>query len=158
MKSPVIVKFLSVLVNLIAYLLITIIIQNGDAFIMAIWTAPLTIVIGVSGGNATQLLITTNQLLKMILLFLIAFFFSLVWFYFIDFLWGGGSQGPFYVPIFYIWVAGSSVQLLFLDNFLPKQIDKIDPWKIIVRVIIVPAAIMALLYYLILIFAHYASS
>ena len=162
MKKPVIIKFISLLLNLLTYLTVTVITlirdnwyQSGDTYALIIWTTPLALVIAVSGDSILNIIKTSIRFYRVLLILISAFVFSLAWFYIVALFWGDWHL-PFNVPMFYLWIVGSCVQLLFLDRYLPKQTEKINLWKLLFRLIVLPLTIIAVLYILLLFVMRFA--
>lgn len=166
MKKPIFVKILSALLNIFTYLCITIIIlilhnwyQSGDTYSLIIWMIPLAVVIAAAGGTILYYIRTSNNVLRMLVIFIIAFLFSLAWFYIILYIWSGNRlENPFSVTMFYLWIAGNFTQLLFLDRRLPKQKEKPEWIKILFGIILVPMVLIVLYFFILFADNFYSSS
>ena len=127
MNRPVVIKILSALLHLFTFLLVSAIIlalhnwyQSGDTYSFVFWTIPLATGLALSGGVIIRLITTTNGTLNVFFTFIIACIVSLVWFYAMFAFWGA-MENPLSFQPFYLWIAGSFVQLLFLDWRLAWQ-------------------------------------
>jgi hypothetical protein len=155
MNRPVIIKLFSALLNLVTFLLVSVIIsflhnwyQSGDTYSFLIWTIPLAIGLAMCGGNILCFLRTSKGVLRLALIFFIACIFSLMWFYAFMGLWGTAPD-PFSIPLFYLWSISSFVQLLFLERRLLPV--KTKAWNIVLGLLVFPLIGLVLVYVIIIV-------
>ncbi len=148
MKRPVIAKFFSALLNIAACsIAVTIILfrQNwfgsGDTYAFIFWTIPLAVGLAVSGGTIIQLIRTNNFLLRLLVIIAASALISFLWIYFV-FLILGPWINAFSFPIFYLWVSGNFVQLLYLNRYLPRPVEKTKLSKLLLRLFWFPVILV----------------
>ena len=160
MNRPVIIKLFSALLHLLTFLFVSAVIlalhnwyQSGDTWAFLFWTIPLASGLAFSGGSILHFLKTSNRGLRMFLIFVIAVLISLGWLYVVDLFWGSPFLA-FDFTLFYLWIAGSFVQLLFLDQRLPKP-GNIQVWKIAFGLLVFPLIVIVLMYLIIILFSKF---
>lgn len=129
MNRPIIIKLLSGLINILTCLVVLTIVLyrqdwfgKGDTYAFIFWTIPLAVGLSVTGKTIVNLFRTSSFYLRLIFIILTAGLLSLGWAYCVA-LFLGPWIGAFSIPILYLWIVGSVLQLLFLDWRLPKQIQ-----------------------------------
>lgn len=139
-----IIKFLSGLINILTCLLVLAIVLyrqdwfgKGDTYAFVFWTLPLAIGLSVSGKTIVNLFRTSSFLLRLLLIILSAGLLSFAWAYCVALVLGPW-MGAFSIPILYLWIGGSILQLLFLDWRLPKQAEKQNVLKVILGLLSFP--------------------
>ncbi len=75
--------------------------------------------------------------MRVLLILILSIILSFGWVYGVAFFLGPW-MGAFSIPVFYLWIAGSFAQLLFLDRLLPLPADSIKPLKKILSVVAFP--------------------
>jgi hypothetical protein len=160
MSRPVTIKLFGALLNVLTFLLVSVVIlflhnwyQSGDTYALLFWTIPLAAGLAISGGSILQLLKTSNKTLRIVLIFVLAVLISLGWLYVVGLFWGSPFIG-FDFALFYLWIAGSFIQLLFLDRCLPK-LGKTEVWKIAFGLLVFPVIVIVLIYLIIIIFSKF---
>ena len=156
---PVIIKLLSALISLVTFVLLSVIIlalhnwyQSGDTYSFVFWTIPLATGLALSGGSIIPLIKTPNVALKVFFIFIIACLVSLVWFYAMFAFWGV-MENPLSFQPFYLWIAGSFVQLLFLDMRLPRPAVIIISWTVVLGIFAFPVLLFVLMYLMIFMYS-----
>ena len=110
---------------------------KGDTYAFVFWTIPLAVGLSVVGQTIVNLFRQRHFLLRLFLIILTAGLFSFGWAYFVALILGPWI-GAFSIPILYLWIVGSTLQLLFLDWRLPKQTEKPKISKIIIGLLSFP--------------------
>jgi hypothetical protein len=95
---------------------------SGDTYSFVFWTIPIAVGLAISGETILNLYRTLHFILRLLLIIVTAGLVAIGWIYFI-YLILGGMINAFSIPIFYLWIDGCIVQLLFLDWRLPKPTD-----------------------------------
>ncbi len=126
MRKTIILCLLSGLLNIgICMAIAAIIISRqhgfgrGDLPTFAFWTIPLAIALSVSGRSILSFFDRPRLALRVIYILFISVVVSFCWHYVVAVVLGPGI-GMFSFPILYIWIAGMSFQLIFLDRLLTK--------------------------------------
>ena len=148
MNKRFIVKLFSGLLNISACIIAAIAVlfrQNwfgsGDTYSFVFWTVPIAVGLAVSGETILNLFRSLHFLVKHLLIVLIAAVVSIGWVYFI-YLILGAMINAFSIPIFYLWILGCAVQLVFLESFLPKQNENPKPSKVVLRLLVFPLTLI----------------
>jgi hypothetical protein len=151
MKHPILIKFISVLINLSCFVVLSWInlvmnnwYQKGDAITNFFWALPIAVVIGIGGGFLLRLVKANSSKKPNWLIFGLSVVVSFIWHIMVCYFWGF-FMSPFYQP-FYLWVIGSFIQLIFLNKYIPQQTKKLILWKVVLQLI----AFLYLLYMLML--------
>jgi hypothetical protein len=110
---------------------------KGDTYAFVFWTIPLTVGLSVAGQTIVNLFRQRPFLLRLFFIILTAGLFSFGWAYFVALILGPWI-GAFSIPILYLWIVGSILQLLFLDWRLPKQTEKPKTSKIVIGLLSFP--------------------
>lgn len=144
MNRQIIIKIISGLINILTCLIAVIIVLyqqdwfgKGDTYAFVFWTIPLAVGLSVVGQTIVNLFRQRHFLLRLFLIILTAGLFSFGWAYFVALILGPWI-GAFSIPILYLWIVGSTLQLLFLDWRLPKQTEKPKISKIIIGLLSFP--------------------
>lgn len=142
-------KLFSGLLNILSCLIaVTVVLfrQNwfgsGDTYAFVFWTIPLAVGLAVSGETILNLFRTAHFLLRLLFIIVTAGLIAFGWVYFAYLILGGWIH-TFSFPIFYLWIAGNAIQLLFLDWRLPKLIDKPKASKVILGLLAFPLTLIA---------------
>ena len=148
MNRPIIIKLLSGLINILTCLVaVTIVLYRqdwfgkGDTYAFVFWTFPLAVGLSVTGKTIINLFRTSSFLLRLLFIILTAGLLSFGWAYCVALVLGPWI-GAFSIPILYLWVGGSILQLLFLDWRLPKQTEKPKPAKVILGLLSLPLTLI----------------
>ena len=148
MNRPIFIKLLSGLINILTCLVaVTIVLYRqdwfgkGDTYAFVFWTVPLAIGLSVTGKTIINLFRTSSFLFRLLFIILIAGLLSFGWAYCVALVLGPWI-GAFSIPILYLWVGGSILQLLFLDWRLPKQTDELKPAKVILGLLSFPLTLI----------------
>ncbi|HWY37225.1 MAG TPA: hypothetical protein VNY73_01605 [Bacteroidia bacterium] len=148
MKRPAIIKLFSGLLNLLACLTVVAIILigqkffgKGDIYPFFFWTIPLAIGLSVGGQAILDLFKTKIFVLRLLLILLTTGLISFCWVYFVYLILGPWINA-FSFPIFYLWVIGNTIQLLFLDRYLPKRIAQQKIPGIFLRLLAFPLTLV----------------
>jgi hypothetical protein len=128
MKRQLSIKVLSGLLNIIVSLiLVTILLYlhhwfgKEDFYTVVFWTIPVAVAIAVSGKGIVTTFARTNSIaLRILVITIIGFAIAYVWTHFV-YLFIGSWMHAFTFPVLYVWLAGASAQLLFLDRQLPDE-------------------------------------
>ncbi|MBK8981556.1 MAG: hypothetical protein IPM38_04345 [Ignavibacteria bacterium] len=151
MNRPLIIKFLSGLINIVTCLVTVIIVLylqdwfgKGDTYAFILWTVPLAAGLSVSGQTILNIFRTHPFLLKLFFIILTAGICSFIWVYCLAFIFGPWI-GAYSFPILYLWIIGSILQLLFLDWRLPKRTDKQKISKTIIILLSFPLTIIVVI-------------
>lgn len=149
MNRPVIIKYFSGLINILTCLVaVTIVLYQqdwfgkGDAYAFVFWTVPLAFGLSVTGKTIINLFRTSSYLLRLFFIILTAGLLSFGWAHCVVLVLGPWI-GAFSIPILYLWIGGSLLQLLFLDWRLPKQTEKQKTSKIILGLFSLPLTLIA---------------
>ncbi|MCB9351091.1 MAG: hypothetical protein H6573_26840 [Lewinellaceae bacterium] len=147
-KRPFITKLFSILLNLLTCLIAAAIILyrqdwfgKGDTRAFMFWTVPLALGLAVSGETLLNLFRTLGFGLRLLIIIAAAGLLSFAWAYSVVLMLGVWS-GAFSFSILPLWMAGCTVQLLFLDWRLPQPTDKIKGSKVLLGFLSFPAALM----------------
>lgn len=149
MRRPIIIKIFSGLINILTSLIgafIALSFQNwfgsSDTYSMLFWTVPLAVGLAVSGQTILTLFRTQNRLLRLLLTVLtsglIAFGFVYLVYMFL-----GPWINAFSIPVFYLWIAGTFGQLLFLDLLLPQKVEQLTITKTVLGIVFFPLTVIA---------------
>lgn len=114
---------------------------KGDTYAFVFWTVPLAVGLSVTGKTIINLFRTSSFLLRLLFIILTAGLLSFGWAYCVALVLGPWI-GAFSIPILYLWVGGSILQLLFLDWRLPKQTEKPKPAKVILGLLSFPLTLI----------------
>ncbi len=114
---------------------------KGDTYAFVFWTVPLAVGLGVTGKTILNLFRTNSFLLRLLFIILTAGLLSFGWAYCVALVLGPWI-GAFSIPILYLWIGGSILQLLFLDWRLPKQADKPKVSKVILGLLSFPLTLI----------------
>lgn len=144
MNRPFIIKLLSGLINILTCLVaVTIVLYlqdwfgKGDTYAFVFWTIPLATGLSVTGKTIVNLFRTSPFFLRLFFIILIAGLLSFGWAYCVALVLGPWF-GAFSIPILYLWIGGSILQLLFLDWRLPKLTEKLKTSKVILGLLSFP--------------------
>jgi hypothetical protein len=110
---------------------------KGDTYAFVFWTIPLAAGLSVAGQTIVNLFRQRPFLLRLVFIILTAGLFSLGWAYFVVLILGPWIAA-FSIPILYLWIVGSILQLLFLDWRLPKPTEKPKTSKIVFGLLYFP--------------------
>lgn len=150
MNRPVIIKLLSGLINLLTCLVAVAVVLyqqdwfgKGDTYAFVFWTVPFVAGLSVAGKTIVNLFRTSFVLLRVIFIIIASGLLSLGWAYCVALVLGPWI-GAFSIPILYLWIGGSTVQLLFLDWRLPKQTEKQKTSKTILSLFTFPLTLFAM--------------
>lgn len=149
MRRPIIIKIFSGLINILTCLIgafIALSLQNwfgsSDTYSLLFWTVPLAVGLTVSGQTILTLFRTQNRLLRLLLTVLtsglIAFGFVYLVYMFL-----GPWINAFSIPVFYLWIAGTFGQLLFLDLLLPQKVEQLKITKTVFGIAGFPLTVIA---------------
>ena len=148
MNRAIIIKFFSGLVNILACLVaITIVLYQqdwfgkGDTYAFIFWTVPLAVGLSVTGNTILNLFRTSSFLLRLLFIILTAGLLSYSWAYCVALVLGPWI-GAFSIPILYLWIGGSILQLLFLDRRLPKETEKPKVSKVMLGLLSFPLTLI----------------
>lgn len=148
MKRIIIIKILSGLINILVCLILAIVILyfqdwfgSGDLRSLVFWTIPLAVGLIVSGRAILTLIRAKNQFLRLLLITFIAGIISFCFVYFV-YMFLGPYINSFSFPVFYIWIAGSIGQLVFLDLLLPQESEKLNSINIILGIVVFPLTLL----------------
>lgn len=148
MNRPIIIKLCSGLINILTCLVaVTIVLyrQNwfgkGDTYAFVFWTVPLVVGLSVTGKTIINLFQTSFFLLRLLFIILTAGLLSFGWAYCVALVLGPW-MGAFSIPILYLWIVGSILQLLFLDWRLPKQTGRPKASKVIFGLLSFPLTLI----------------
>lgn len=143
-----ITKFFSGLLNILTCLVATTVILfrqdwfgSGDTYSFIFWTIPIAVGLAISGETILNLFRTLHFSLRLLSIIVTAGLVSIGWVYFI-YLILGGVINAFSIPIFYLWIVGCVVQLLFLDWRLPKPTDKPKVSKVVLGLLAFPLTLI----------------
>lgn len=114
---------------------------KGDIYAFLFWTIPLVVGLSVSGQAIIDIFKIKNPLLRRLLILFVSTLISAGWVY-VVYLVLGPWINTFSFPIFYIWIFGNSVQLLFIDWSLPKSIEQKKISKVLIRLLLFPASLL----------------
>lgn len=149
MTRPIIIKLFSGLINILTCLVaLTIVLyrQNwfgkGDTYAFVFWTVPLAVGLSVTGKTIVNLFRTSSILLRILFIILTAGLLSFCWAYCVALVLGPWI-GAFSISILYLWIGGSTLQLLFLDWRLPKQTEKQKTSRVILGLFSFPLTLIA---------------
>ena len=130
MKTRIIIKILSSLVNLITGLVVAIIILyfqdwfgSGDIYSYIFWSIPLSIGIAVYGKSILNLFPIKNKILRLLMSLMFSVVISFGW-VFINYLIFGPLLSAFSIPIFLLWIISVFFQLVFIDTLIKTQFTK----------------------------------
>lgn len=147
-NKPFFIKLLSGIINILTCLIaVTIVLfhqnwfGNGDTYAFVFWTVPLAGGLSVTGKTIINLFRKKSFWLRLCFIILIAGILSFAWAYCVALLLGPWINA-FSIPILYLWIGGSILQLLFLDWRLPKQMEKQTSSKIIRGLLSFPLTII----------------
>jgi hypothetical protein len=115
---------------------------SGDIYSFVFWTIPIAVGLAISGETIINLFRRLHFLLRLLIIVVTAGLVSIGWVYFI-YLILGGMINAFSIPIFYLWIGGCVVQLLFLDLRLPKPTVKPKVSKIVLGLFAFPLTLIA---------------
>jgi hypothetical protein len=110
---------------------------SGDISSFVFWTIPLSVGLAIKGETILNFFRTRPFWVRLLLIFVSSGLFSIGWVYFI-YLILGGMINAFSVPIFYLWIGGCVVQLIYLDWHLPKQTEKQKISKVVLDLLAFP--------------------
>ena len=154
MKHPIIIKCLSILINLLCFVFISVVVlalnnwyQSGDTKAFFFWTLPLALALGIFSSTILYFVKATNLFLSLVALAIVV---ALIWFCVMGLFWGSVGN-PFSFQPFYLWVIGSFAQLLFLHYFLPQQIEKPSIWEVLLQLIAFLVILVVLMYAMVII-------
>lgn len=149
MRRPIIIKIFSGLINILTCLigaLIALYIQDwfgsSDTYSLLFWTIPLATGLAVSGQTILTLFRTRNRLFRLLLTILTAGLIAFGFVYLV-YIFLGPWINAFSIPVFYLWIAGTFGQLLFLDLLLPQTTEKLKPTKTVLRIAAFPLIMIA---------------
>src|SRR5262249_16861651 len=114
---------------------------KGDINAFFFWTLPLAIGLSVSGQTILNLFRTKVFLFRLLLILLTTGLISFGWIYFIYLILGPWINA-FSLPIFYLWIIGNTVQLLFLDWRLPKATEQLKFPKLLLQLFLFPLTVV----------------
>lgn len=127
-NKPLIIKLLSVLVNIFTCLIAVVIVLTrqdwfgkGDTYSFVFWTIPFAVAISISGEAFLSLFRKANFLSGILFIIIISIIIAVVWTYCTALVLGPWI-GAFSFPILYLWIVGGFIQLLFLNWRLPKPL------------------------------------
>jgi len=148
MNKQTLIKLLSCVLNISVSLIVVIIIlfrQNwfgeGDVYFFIFWTVPLAAGLAVSGPAILKLFRTTYFLARLIFIILSGSLLSFLWVYSVSLVLGPW-MGAFSFPIFYLWIPGSIIQLLFLEWNLPKPNESPNFFKSLAALLSFPLTVI----------------
>jgi hypothetical protein len=149
MNRPAIIKLLSGLLNILTCLIaVTVVLYlqdwfgKGDTYSFVFWTVPLAAGIAVSGRAILGLVRINNLFISITFIALAAGILSFGWAFCVSLVLGP-MIGAFSVPILYLWILGSFVQLLFLYIFLPVQANRQSISIALKGLLILPVTLVA---------------
>lgn len=114
---------------------------KGDTYAFVFWTVPLAVGLSVTGKTILDLFRTNSYLLRLLFIVLTSGLLSFIWAYCVA-LFLGPWVGAFSIPILYLWIGGSILQLLFLEWRLPKQIEKPKSSKVLLALLLFPLTLI----------------
>jgi len=114
---------------------------KGDTYAFVFWTIPLAVGLSVTGKTIINLFRPCSFLLRLLFIILTAGLLSFGWAYCVALVLGPWI-GAFSIPILYLWIGGSILQLLFLDWRLPKQTEKPKTSKVIFGLLSFPLTLI----------------
>jgi hypothetical protein len=115
-----VLHLVTVLAITIAYLSVHDWFGKGDTYAFLFWTVPLAIGISLSGPSFLNAFKPTNFVVRLIFIIVIAVLISFGWLWVVYLILGPWSN-TFSFPIFYLWIPGIFIQLLFLDRMVPRS-------------------------------------
>ncbi len=114
---------------------------KGDTYALVFWTIPLAVGLSVAGKTILNLFRKRSFILRVLLIILTAGLLSFGWSYCVALVLGPW-MGAFSIPILYLWIGGSVLQLLFLDWLLPKMTEKLKTAKVILGLLSFPLTVI----------------
>ena len=148
MKRSLSIKIVSGVLNLLACLILVIIVLirqdflgKGDIYAFLFWTIPLVVGLSVSGQVIVDIFKFKNPFLRRLLIVSASILISAGWVY-VVYLVLGPWINTFSFPIFYVWIFGNSVQLLFIDWRLPKSVEQKKVSKVLMRLLLFPVSLV----------------
>ncbi len=149
LQKPFVIKFVSALLNLATCLVAVLVVLyrqdwfgQGDTYALVFWTIPLAAGLGFAGQSIVHLFRQRAFWLRLLLLGLAAGLVSLGWAYCMALVLGPWI-GAFSIPVLYLWIAGATIQLFFLDRRLPQPTEKRSASKVILGLLSFPLALVA---------------
>ncbi|MEM8584102.1 MAG: hypothetical protein AAGF87_07535 [Bacteroidota bacterium] len=149
MPQPTIIKIFSALINILICLIGAIIVLylqdwfgSGDIYALLFWTVPLAVGLAASGQTVLTLFRTKNRLLRLLLMVLTSGLIAFGFVYLVYMLVGPWINA-FSMPVFYLWMASTFGQLLYLDLLLPKTAEELKPTKTALGIAAFPFTVMA---------------
>ena len=137
MKNPVIIKILSVLVNLLIGFVSAILILyfqdwfgSDDTYSYLFWTIPLSIEIAIFGKSLLNLFPIINKTGRLLMILLIAVAISFVWVYAVYLILGPWISA-FSIPVSLLWIVGTFFQLVFMDRFIQSDRTKTTAFSVL---------------------------
>ena len=144
LKRDFIIKFISSLLNLTSCIIAALFfIMKQDffgvnnLFSILCWSIPLAIGLAICGDKIVNLYKKFSFRLRLLFLLFTAILISYCWYCFVYFSLHQWIYG-FSFPIFYLWIISNSLQLFFIDMYLPKPILKQKKYKVILHLILFP--------------------
>ena len=144
MNRPIIIKVLSAFLNILTCLIsLSLVLYRqkwfgkGDFSAFIFWTIPFAVALAVSGKTIIYIARSVHFLIRVFLIVLISVILSFSWALCVA-LFLGPWIGAFSFPLLYLWIAGSIIQLLFLDWRLPTSASKLKISKIILGLLSFP--------------------
>lgn len=116
---------------------------NCDTFFFMVWSLPLTIGIAISGKRLIYFFINTTGLMRHFIILILASIISVLWLYAFFALWDTENR-MFDLPIIFLFVLCSFIQLIFLDRVQKKLPEGITFWKNAGMILINPILIICL--------------
>ena len=110
---------------------------SGDIYATLFWTVPLATGLLFCGASFLRLFRSRHLLVRTLFILIMSIALSFGWVYCVAFFLGP-LMGAFSISVFYLWIAGSFAQLLFLDRLLPIPSEKTKPLKAILSVLAFP--------------------
>jgi hypothetical protein len=154
MTRPYLIKIVSALLNILTGVIVAFIIllkQNwfgsDDITSFIFWTLPIATGLAICGRTILNLFRRLSLVPRLLIIFVIAALISFGWLYSVYFFLGP-MINAFSIPIFFLWIAGCFVQLLFLDWRLPKQVKKRSLLQVIFTLLSLPVILIASVYLL----------
>lgn len=120
-------KLISIFLNVLScFVVLTIILfiqdffGKGDTYSFLFWTIPIAVGLSISGQAFLSILPIKKQLYRFIFILFIAIVISFGWILFVYLILGPWIYA-FSFPVFYIWIVGNLIQLIFLDVKLSRK-------------------------------------
>jgi hypothetical protein len=152
MRSPARIKILSAVLHLATCLVTTTMVlyrQNwfgsSDIYSFLYWSLPLAAALAVTGTTVLASFgRVRNVFLRVLCMLVFSVLLSFGWLYCVFYFLGPWIH-TFSIPIFYLWICGCFVQLLFLSWRLPSATEKIKVSRLLLRLLTLPLTMLATL-------------